>query len=331
MKRITKILALAALLFNFIYTPSYAIELDRIIATVNEEAITNIMFSFAFQEYKTQNVNNVNDEQLKAIVAKQLLDSALLLSEARILNIKVTAEEIAAETKNFKEQNKFDDKAFESYLKNSNFTYTEYSLYVADQLKRQKLIQQSVNQKIIPSDENLRSFYERTSRRTGEVYEGSNLMIKLKPDASPEEVAAAEGRLEKYNKDYNEGKIPLGDLIEVFQTTQDYYYNKFNLEYSDLLDEFQNAVKELPQDKLSEPFRTNIGVHLVIIKSRKEVEPAPFDQVKEDVRSNFYRSEFKVIYDQYINSLLKKSAIMYNDPGFAQAITNYYQQIAISK
>ncbi|MBL0691539.1 MAG: SurA N-terminal domain-containing protein [SAR324 cluster bacterium] len=303
------------------------ITLDKIIVSINEESITDLMFNDAVQRemqiIKTSQQAIPNIDDLKVVIAKRLLDQGLLNSQARILDVKIKQEEIDNEITNIKKNNKLDDASFENFLYNENITMGEFSLNISNQIKRQKLIDNFVKYRINMDENSLFDYYNKHFAKTNLRYKSRSFSIMLPSTSNVADQALALEQMNDYYHELKTGDLDAIKLKEIFRSDSQMQVKEFDMLKSELLSSFVDALINLEPGTFSIPFASSFGVHIVELIKIKAEPIASFDNMKEEVQSAYYRSEFNHYYEAYIDELFKEAKIDYKDQKFAGYISQY--------
>ncbi len=153
-KKICTIIVLIAILTVILYFAFKTLKPQKVIATVNDEIITE-------QELK-QKYNQLPD-QYKLFITKddfldQIINVKLLLQKAKKQAIVVSEDEIEEELNNLKEQVPAEE-AFEQLLKQRGIKLDELRNQISEQLAINKLLDETVFSKIEISDSKIRAYY----------------------------------------------------------------------------------------------------------------------------------------------------------------------------
>ncbi|NPA48529.1 MAG: hypothetical protein GXO20_00985 [Thermodesulfobacteria bacterium] len=148
---------------------SYAVVVDRIVAVVNDDVITLSELDEAaaplYRRYLPRAKDPVEREnlirQIRRQVLNQMIDEKLLAQEAEKLDIKVSPAEVDRFIARFKEQNGLSDEKFQEFLAAQGLSYDEYRQKVAEQIKRLKLVQGRIQERIVITDEEIEDYYRK--------------------------------------------------------------------------------------------------------------------------------------------------------------------------
>jgi len=306
---------------------SFGLPYDQIVLSVNEEAVTQQMFEKMKEDAKKEadfkREALPKKEILAVILARKLMENALLNSEARILNLNVTEQEVESEVERFKAINQFNSEDLENFFLTNQINLVLFKKDLSDQIRRKILVDRFVNSKIVSNDEFLKSFYEKNFSKNAIHVEGKNFMILLPPKPSKKEIQAAKKEMAGYVPYTKQGKAGERKLESIFNGKSGLEIQSFSLDQEEMIPEFKAATLKLNPGQFSNPIFSPFGVHLVQILKMEKVQGKSYDQVKDQVRDAYYRSEFNRIYFQYIEELEKKAQTQYFDPKFKELIFSY--------
>lgn len=187
-------LGLVLLSFVFWYSKPNG-DVGGVVARVNGETITDTEFTRTYRMAARQYgavLSEAQEAQLRAQVRQQLIADEVLTQEAARLGLVVSDSEVARGLLNVRflrdAEGKFDDRLYQSWLKNSGFTRTDHESYLRNQLLRQKL-QRLVYMGASVSEAAARDYYVRTQTQLDVQF------VRLHPSVfvpqvqvSPEEV-----------------------------------------------------------------------------------------------------------------------------------------------
>jgi peptidyl-prolyl cis-trans isomerase SurA len=143
------------------------IMLDRVVAVVNDEAITWGELYRAMEFEISRDKRSLSVEQKKAIFEENeaiflenMINTRLQLQEARKHNIGVSDAEVDATIENIKLKYGLDNEEFIKALQADGFTLEDYRERLAEQITIGKLLDFAVQSEIVISDEDLKNIPE---------------------------------------------------------------------------------------------------------------------------------------------------------------------------
>jgi len=154
-KKISAVIVLIAVLAAVLYFAFRTLKPEQVIATVNDEIITNHELEQKYDQLP---------DQYKLFITKddfldQIINVKLLLQEAKKQAIIVSEDEIETEIDNLKKQAPTEE-AFEELLKQQNMDLNELKKQLDEQLAINKLLNQTVISKIEITESKIREYYK---------------------------------------------------------------------------------------------------------------------------------------------------------------------------
>jgi hypothetical protein len=116
----------------------------------------------------------------------------------------------------------------------------------------------------------------------------SHIMLRVEPNASPTDVAAAKAKLTALRQQLMDGKIDFATAAKQYSQYPPTAAKGGDLDFfprKGLMDEtIAQTAFALKPGQISEVVQTDMGLHLVLVTERKPGTPSNFEQIKEDVR-----------------------------------------------
>lgn len=150
------------------------------------------------------------------------------------------------------------------------------------------------------TDETLRSYYDSNQDKFGlpELRKASHILIKLSQDADESAVAEARGKIEALAQRLEQGE----DFAELAKAnSQDPgsaatggdlgYFGKGMMDPA-----FETATFALEPEQVSEPVRSQFGLHLIKLHDIKAGDVKPFEQVKPELAQAYRQEEGERLY-----------------------------------
>ncbi len=276
-----------------------AVVLDRVVAVVNEEAITWTELYRAMEFEMSNSSPGLTDEEKRELFRKKeaeflesMIDERLQLQEARKLGIKVGPEEVDRAIEGIRKKISMDEETFQRAIRKEGFTPDDYREMIHDQIVIGRLVEREVRGKIKPSEEETpggaggeggvyyglsQIFFSLTEGGDIESLSGriAEVMAGLSNGVDFAELAARHSEGPAAQRGGELGFVPKGQLAR----------------------EFVEALEGLRPGEVSRPFRSRQGVHIVKLNARKD----PSELVKEKL--------FGREYENWLRGLREKSFI----------------------
>jgi len=301
-------------------TSSYGgVEIDRIIAIVNNEAITLSELEKIVSIESEERLKDIREdskekakERLRKEILKELIERRLQLQRARRLGIGVSREEVKEAVEEIKRKNGLDDAGLLKALAKENITLKEYEDGLRDQLTIARLINQEVRSRVAITDKDIASYYEDNKRDffTPEHIKVSHIFLKLSDRAGEKERDALKETLDKVLKRLRSGE-DFGEVAKAYSEgpTASSGGGLGVFKRGEMAPELEEVAFSLKKAEISDPIWTRGGVHILRIEERYEAGYRPLEEVREEIRKILADRETERLYREWITGLLENSFI----------------------
>ncbi len=291
---------------------------DRVVAVVNQEIITlsevEKWIDPAAQEMVSEDrlEKRERNEVLFRQVLERLIEEKLIDQEVKRSGVKISSKEIDAALEEIKRRNAATEEDFQKALAIEGQTIETYKKQIEKGLQRQKVISWSVKVESKPEEKDLREFYQKNlvRYRTNETYRASHILFVIPKNAVPDEIREirkkAQNVLEKIK-----GGADFGEMALLYSQDTS-AKNRGDLGYfkkGELFPAFEKEALRLKVGEVSGLLRTEFGIHIVKLLDRKEMEPVPFEEVKDKVKADYYEAEIQKAFKQFISTLKERAVI----------------------
>lgn len=304
----------------FLMGPSilFAENLDRILAVVNGEILTNSdLQSFKKRIKKETLLDDLFDVDYKTILKKEklllkhLIDQKIVDSEVTRLKLGARDQVVDSEIAKIAASNGVNSAQLKKRLKADGIAFDDYKMFIKNRLERQALIQKEITSKIRISDDEVKSFYAKNSSNSktdGFEYNLSHILIKINGDKD-----SANKRAQLVISKVNSG-LSFSDAASQYTEDKNYSSGGFLgvFKTGEFLPAFENAVKNIDEGKLSKPVA--VGGNLIILRLNKKqiIENPDFLKVKERIRSQLQQMAFKKQFRFWLSQKRQDSNIKIN-------------------
>ena len=321
MKRLSKALAASAAVGVLLASTAARAELvDKVAAVVNDDVIAlSEVEKRAAPEIAAANQNR--DPQQRAELRKRALQGALdqLIAEKLLekemddLGIAVTDQEVDLGIEDVRKQNNLEPEQFEQALRGEGYSMKDYREFMRKHLRRLKLVNLKVRNKVKISDKDLRAAYDQWARmeQSDPEIHARHILVKVEPNAPPAEVAKA---LEKAKALAAEARKPGVDFAELAKKKSD---GPSGPDGGDLgtfrrgvmVPEFDKVAFSLPAGGISDPVRTRFGWHVIKVEERRAVPVKSFEEMKDQLQEKLSREQLEKYTDQYVKELRQQATV----------------------
>ncbi|UCF48759.1 MAG: SurA N-terminal domain-containing protein [Myxococcales bacterium] len=279
-------LIVAAFVFVLAANSASADVVERVVATVNNQAIflsdlrkraVPFLPQVADAATETERMSRLKDlyEELLTV----LIDEQLIRQLATSSGIRVTDADVDNAIENIRLQNNMTEDQFKEAIDSQGFTYAQYRKDLKRQLIRLKVMNERVRSRVNVTEEEVRARYEQRARGEGnEVrFRVSHLVVPVAEGASAIQVAAKRQEAESLRgvltpENFNARAAQLGGG-ELGWITQ-----------GDLPEDLERALVPLSPGEISRPVRGGTGFHIFFLQDRQVGSDFPsYEEMKQEL------------------------------------------------
>jgi len=295
--------------------PAFGKVVDRIVAIVNNEAITqrevDNLLGPVYEQYRAvyygDELISKLEEARKGVV-ERLIDDRLILSEAKKLNIEASDVEIEARLR--ETEKRFSSRAmFEQAMTEQGVSIKELKRRYKEQIMVRKLIDQKIGSKVNISPSEMSDYYEKHINEFIQPEEISLKNILIRP---------------KQGRDLKESERLAKDISARLKDGCD--FAGLAREYSegpnaqdggsmgyvkkgDLLPDIEAVVFNLKAGEVSNVIQTNLGYHIFKVEDKRERRTREFAEVRHDVEEAIFRDKAQYKIKDWVAGLRKNAYI----------------------
>ena len=309
---------LALLLLFFGWAGSSGAVIDRVVAIVNQEAITFSELEKWRGAYQDQ--IQVEDRLEKRIrtqevwrkALEQLIEEKLIDQEVKKAGLKMTAKELEAAIDEIKRRNGVTQEELVKALAKEGTTLEAFRKQIEKKILRSRFINYNVKVEANAGEKELKDFYQANldRYRASESYRPGHILLRVPKEATPEEVREirkkCQGVLQKIRKgdDFRELALLYSEDASAKDGGDLGFFRK-----GELIPGFEKEALRLQVGEVSDVVRTDFGFHIIKLLDRTGGNPILFDEVKEKVRADYYEKEMDKAFKQLLATLREKSVI----------------------
>ena len=279
-------LVVAAFVFMLTTNSASADVVERVVATVNNEAIflsdlrkRAVPFLPKVAEASTETERMSRLKELDEELLTFLVDEQLIRQLASSSGIRVTDADVDNAIENLRLQNNMTEEEFEQALDGQGFTEGQYRKNLKRQLIRLKVMNERVRSRVNVTEEEVRARYEQRAREGGSElrFQVSHVVVPVGEGASAIQVAAKRQEAETLrasltpeNFKARASQLGGGDLGWLSQ--------------GDLPEELERALLPLNAGEISDPVRGGSGFHIFFLQDRQVGAGFPsYEEMKQEL------------------------------------------------
>lgn len=301
-------------------TGSGRVVMDRVVAAVNDAVILQSeletrmvpllagLESIEDGQERRRRQQNLTTQMLDEMIAEELIIQA-----AKDASLTVEPKEIAAAIDEIKQQNKLDDDGLRAALAQQGYTLESYKTDVRRQILRMRAVNMLVRPRVTITDEDVRARYDAMSRRSAAVSKVhlQHILLGLPEKPSAEDVAAVKARAAEIIEKVKAGAA-FGDMARQYSddvATRDSGGDLGWIERGSITTEWEVIVFAMEKGEVRGPISGPRGLHVFYVEDLARTDIKPFEELREELRSELYRAEMEKQSDLWIEDLRKKAYI----------------------
>jgi peptidyl-prolyl cis-trans isomerase SurA len=304
------LLILAALALAAPAGPARAAVVDRIVAQVNDEIITQSEVEAMTKSIepelgggKPKGVKQLEREMLEA-----LIDRKLALAEAKRRGMSVSDKELDQAMAEFKRRNNItDDAALDRALTNAGLTYKDLRDQIQGQLLQERLANVIVGGKVKVSDADVRRFYEEQAKEiTGEQVHLLMAILNFPASSTPAQKEEVQKKAETLLKDVRQAGPK-----SFSQVARKHEVEVMDLGFmapADMAPQLAEAVKRGKTGDMF-PIQTPKGFQIIQMMERRAGKAMSFEEAAPRIRQMLMHREMEKLYLEWVKTLRTKAVI----------------------
>jgi peptidyl-prolyl cis-trans isomerase SurA len=315
--RIVTSIFLAGLTMAFGPSPLQAEVIDKVVATVNQEPITQYELDrviTTYQQQETLKASGGKDAkkssapagaELRKEALDHLIDETLLNQEIDRQGIKVTDDDINQAIESILKRNSITLDQLKKELNSKGTSYEDYRADLKGQVRRLRYIGQIVGNKIHVTDDDVQSFMDQNSDKLKNVQEVHIAQIVFPFESGSEAgVKKAGTQAQEVYKKIKAG----GDFDALMKEGGTGSGDLGTVSFTGLAPQVSNALQALEAGQVSDPSRTQAGFIIVKVLDRPGGVQAN-EQVKAQLKDRIYEMKMQEEIQRYVNQLKSKAFI----------------------
>ncbi|EMR13473.1 survival protein SurA precursor (Peptidyl-prolyl cis-trans isomerase SurA) [Methylophaga lonarensis MPL] len=257
-----------------------AMQLDRIVAVVDDEIILESelaeMEANVRQQLRQRGSSLPSPDMLRRQVLERLVMQKIQLQHADRIGIRVGEDGLNAALRQIADNNQMTLREFRDALEADGFSFAEFRESIREEMLIARLRKSEVEDRVIVSEREVDNFLATVARQEGNPetsYLVQHILISLPDAAEPEQVQAAQARLDQVLALLNDG----ADFAEVAagysdgQTALEGGSLGWRTE-AEIPSLFVDHVTNMRVGQISEPIRAGSGFHLIRLEDQKSEE-----------------------------------------------------------
>ncbi len=307
-------LVIILIIFSIYLKPSFAITVDRVLATVGNEVIT---LSDYKQFVRTIDIDEEgfieNPDVIDEGILNRLIEDRIILQEAKNKGIEANEEEINAWIQAFKEENALTQEEFEKMLADEGLNIEDYKEIARNNLIALKLINLNIDSKVVITDKDIESYYNEHKNKfikKPATVEVEAIFLRLKKDASVTEITDLKQRSLKILYMLKQGAnfdLLVDEYSDEPLKSQAGRLGEFT--EGQLIPALERKVFSMKKGEISEPVWANDGVYILRLIDKKDITYKSIEEVRSEIYSILFDQKREKLFNDWIKNLWEKYSV----------------------
>lgn len=255
--------------------PRQIVTVDRIVAVVNEEVITQQELSarvdFAFRQLRQQGTQPPAREIIERQLIERLITDRVQLQHARDIGLRVDDAELDRALVRISEGNKLSPTQMRAAIEKDGVPYEKFREDLRNEITLSRMREREVAQKIVITESEIDNFIQaQQSQGRNDEYNISHILVTVPENATPEQLQTRRARAEqalaqlKAGTDFRQVAAAFSDAPEALQGGLIGWRESNRLPAL-----FLDALRPLKAGELSEIVRSPNGFHILKLNERR--------------------------------------------------------------
>jgi len=288
---------------------------DKVVAVVNDEPVTlyqlDKLMADRIDDIKKAEGSNIQKEKFQDYrqqALKLLIEEKLIDQEMAKRNMTVTDADVEKSIESIMKRNNLTKQQLMDEVQKKGMTFEKYQADMKSQVRKMKFMGEVLAPRVKVTDADLDEFFAKNPDQFApyQSVEMAQIILPLAQGASDSEVANAQkqaqeiiskakaGNFEDLGKKYSQN--PATAVKAIYQVNM-------------LAPEIAQAMANLKPGEVSQPIRSALGLHIVMLYSRKTLAGEEYKAVREQLREKVFEEKLQEELQKYVDDLKTKSYI----------------------
>lgn len=302
-----------------VFAAAHEETLDKIVAVVNDDVITQSEFDRMLSTMKTQlsqqNIPTPSDEVLKKQVLTQLINNKLQVQIGKQAGAQPTDKEVDSAIQHIAQQNNISVDTLYDSIHQEGMKTEDYRQQIKDQMTMQRLQQQEIAGKMSVSPQEVTAYIKSHPLQMDATkeYRIQDILVPLKDTPSTEDVQKAKAHADDLIKQVNAG----ADFNKLAQSESG---NSNALEGGDLgfrqLPEIPSAfaeiVSKMKPQTIAGPIQTPNGFHIIRLSDVRAAAGKSTAPDRKQIEEYLLQQKFAEAVQNWVSKLKAQAFIVMN-------------------
>ncbi len=297
--------------------PGWAVTVDRIVAKVNKEIITQSELeervAFKIMSLQKRNVRPLpSKEKVMFEELQRMVENRLLIDAGKDLGLKVDEASVTKAIDEIKRNNGLKDEDLKRMLESESKTLDEYKNDIRNQIMISRVMGYEVRKRAAISDAEVDQYYEKHQK---EFWVPEKLKLRHILFIMDKNLLEEDRQLKEHKARQALQKIRTGGDFNAIakEFSEDVTANTGGdlgeIERGKMVPEFEKAAFRLKEGQVSGLVKTPYGLHIIKVDKIIPGRTFPLDEVKKQIKNKLRKEKFQRESKTYLQELRDKAFI----------------------
>jgi peptidyl-prolyl cis-trans isomerase SurA len=254
--------------------PTAVVDLDRIVAVVNNDVITanelELRLTETKQQLSAQRIQLPPEDVLRRQLLERMIVEQIQLQLAVQSGVRVTDDDVEKAIQAIASRNKLTvDKVYDA-VRQQGIDRASYREQVRNQITIQQLVEREIYSRTTVSDSEIDAFLENTRTSQDTEYDLSHIFLAIPESATPEQIQAVKARADDVRQQITRGEDFARAAVTHSQGPDALKGGAIGWKSAGQLPElFVGALNQLKPDEVSEVLKGPNGFHILRLNDRR--------------------------------------------------------------
>ena len=268
------LLAMTISSYGYSKTESSIQKLDRIIAVVDQDVITEKelqeKINSVISNLKNQKIEIPSESVLRKQVIERLIANSVQIQLALQTGLKINDAQVDKTIERISEKNKLNVVDFKKMLEKDGTNFYKFREEIRNEITIAQLKEREVDSKIVITDGEIDNFLNAQSKEIQDEFEVAHILIRVPEDTSPEKLEKLKNKAEEASKQILSGKNFTQVSAAFSETPNALEGGSLGWKKaSDLPTLFVDALKKIEMGTLTPILRSPNGFHILKLINKK--------------------------------------------------------------
>jgi len=285
---------------------------EEILAGPVEEILQNRLAQYNAQTGQILPLNEVS--KARRMLIEQLINETVLANAVKNSGIEISDAEVEAKIAELSK--KFEgEEGFQKFLDQTGYTLDQFKKDIKTDMIAQKMMEKEVGATTV-TDAQAEKFYKENPAdfESPEAVDVSHILLRVFPDALPEEKEKIKNQIHKIKKEIDAG-LNFGEAAEKYSecpsASNKGYIGPVEKEQEGVSDAFADAAFATPVSNVSDVVESEFGYHLIFVNDKFPEHKSSFEEVKVNIVDYLEKTGKIKKAEEWMQQLRAKAKVEY--------------------